>query len=155
MESIGKTVVDKSSDALWYLDSHHEKCKNWHLVINITFTIYQGFNDYWKNRISKPHVQATELNARIGSLVFILGMPWILKKKNSEVRISWPSLVKSMRSYHDFLVGMQQRTADNRSTKEHCEESCGYTDISGKKGPVPPNYLPLQNELLPSMLHFW
>ena len=53
-----------------------------------------------------------------------------------------------MKSYHDFLVGMQQRFADNHSRKERFEESCGYTEINGKTGPVSPNYLPLQNKLL-------
>ena len=53
-----------------------------------------------------------------------------------------------MKSYHDFLVGMQQHTAENHSRKEHFEQSFGYREIDGKTGPVSPNYLPQQNELL-------
>ena len=78
VQSIGKTVVDNLSDTLKYLDSHHEKCKDQHLVIPIPFTKCQGFNDYRKNHKSKPHIQAAELNTHTGSLVSTLGMPWIL-----------------------------------------------------------------------------
>ena len=53
-----------------------------------------------------------------------------------------------MKCYHDFLIGMQQSTAQNHSRKEHFEESFGYREINGKTGPVSPTYLPLQNELL-------
>ena len=53
-----------------------------------------------------------------------------------------------MTSYDDFLIGMQQGTAQNHSRKEHFEESFGYREIDGKTGPVSPTYLPLQNELL-------
>ena len=86
-----------------------------------------------KNHKSKPHIQAAELNTHIGSLVSTLGMPWILKNKNSESRRSLSTLVESMKSYHDFLVGMQQHTAGNHSRKEHFEESFGYREIDGKK----------------------
>ena len=75
-------------------------------------------------------------------------MPWILKNKNSEFRRSLSTLVEFMKSYHDFLVAMQQCTAENHSRKEHFEESFGYREIDGKTGPISPNYLPLQNELL-------
>ena len=85
VQSIGKTVVDNLSDTLWYLDRHPEKFKDRHLVIPIPFTNYQGFNNYRKNHKSKPHIQAAELNTHIGLLVSILGMPWILKNKNSEL----------------------------------------------------------------------
>ena len=88
VQSIGNTVVDNFSDTLWYLDSHHEKCRDQHLVIPISFTKYQGFNDYRKNHKSKQHIQAVKLHTHIGSLVSILGMPWILKNKNSEFRRS-------------------------------------------------------------------
>ena len=50
------------------------------------------------------------------------------------------TLVESMKSYHDFLICMQQRTAENHSRKEHFEESFGYREIGGKIGPVPPIY---------------
>ena len=74
-------------------------------------------------------------------------MPWILKNKNTEFRRSLSTLEQSIKSYHDFLIGMQQRTAENRSRKEHFQESFGYREIDGKTCPVSPNYLPLQNEL--------
>ena len=76
VESIGKTIVDKLSDALWYIESHREKFKQWHLVISFSFTKYHGFNYYGKNHKSKTYNQATELDAYIGSLVSILGMPF-------------------------------------------------------------------------------
>ena len=148
VESIEKTVVAKLSDALWYLDSHHEKFKDCHMVIPIPFTKYQGFNDYRKNHKSKPYIQATELHAHIGSLISTLCMPWILKTKNSQFRRSVSTVVEFMNSYHDFLFGMQQCTADNHSRKEHFEESFGYRETNGEKGPVSTNYLPPQNELL-------
>ena len=75
VQSIGKTVVDNLSDTLWHLDSHLEKSNDRHLVIPISFTKYQGFNDYRKSHKSKPHIQAAQLNTHIGSLVSILGMP--------------------------------------------------------------------------------
>lgn len=153
VESTGISIVGKLCDALWYLDGHHDKFKDRHLVIPIPYSKYQGFNDYRKNHKSKPRIQATELNDHIGSLISIIGMPWILKKKNSEFRKSLSTLVESMKSYHDFLVGMQQRTADNHSRKEHFEESFGYREINGKIGPLSPNYLPLQNELLSRPLY--
>ena len=53
-------------------------------------------------------------------------MPWILKNKNTEFRRSLSTLEQSIKSYHDFLIGMQQRTAENRSRKEHFQESFGY-----------------------------
>ena len=53
-----------------------------------------------------------------------------------------------MKTYHDFLVGMQKRTADNHARKDHFEESFGYREIDGKTGPVSPNYSSLQSELL-------
>ena len=141
VQSIGKTVVEKLSKTLWYLDSHHEKFKHWHPVISIPFTKYQGFNDYRKNHKSKPHNQAAKLNTHIGSIVSILGMPWILKNKNSEFRRSLSTPVESMKSYHDFLIGVQQRTTENHSRKKHFEESFGYREIDGKTGPVLPYYL--------------
>ena len=95
-----------------------------------------------------PHNQAAKLNTHIGSLVSILGMPWILKNKNSEFRRSLSTPVESMKSYHDFLIGMHQRTAENHSRKKHFEESFGYREIDGKTGQVLPNYLQLQNELM-------
>ena len=58
-----------------------------------------------------------------------------------------------MKSYHNFLVGMQHPTADNHSRKEKFEESFGYNKINGKTGPVSPNYLPLQNELLSRLFY--
>ena len=145
VQSVGKTVVDHLSDTLWYLDSHHEKCKEQHLVIPIPLTKYQGFNDYRKNHKSKPHIEAAKLNTHISSLVSILGMPWILKNKNIEFRrsLSTHAHVESMKSYHDFLIGMQQCTAENHSRKELFEEFFGYREIEGKTGPVWPNHLPL------------
>ena len=50
------------------------------------------------------------------------------------------TLVESMKSYHDFLIGMQQRTAENHFRKEHFKESFGYREIDGKTGPVSPIY---------------
>ena len=76
VESIGKTIVNKLSDAFWYIESHCEKFKQWHLVISFSFTKYHGFNDYSKNHKSKTYIQATELDAYIGSLVSILGRPF-------------------------------------------------------------------------------
>ena len=76
VESIGKTIVDKLNDALWYIESHREKFKQWHLVISFSFTKYHGFNYYRKNHKSKTYNQANELDAYIGSLVSILGMPF-------------------------------------------------------------------------------
>ena len=75
-------------------------------------------------------------------------MAWILKTKNSKFRRSLSTFVESMKSYHHFLFGMQQCTADNHFTKEHFEESFGYRETNGEKGSLSPNYLPLQNDLL-------
>ena len=135
VQSVGKTVVDNLSDSLWYLDSHHEKCKEQHLVIPIQLTKYQGFNDYRKNHKSKPHIEATKLNTHIRSQVPILDMPWILKNKNIEFR-SLSTHVESMKSYRDFLIGMQQCTSENHSRKKLFEEFFGYREIEGKTGPV-------------------
>ena len=148
VQSTGKTVVDNLSDKLWYLDSHHKKFKDQHLIIPIPFTEYQGFNDYRKNHKSKAHIQAAELNIHIGSLVSILGMPWNIKNKSSEFRRFLSTLAESMKSYDDFLVGMKQCTAENHSRKQYFEESFGNREIDDKTGPVSPNYLPLQNKLL-------
>lgn len=63
-----------------------------------------------------------------------------------------------MKSYHEFLVAMQQPTADIHSRKDYFEESFGYRKISGNLSPVSCSVTTVKsvivNVFLPSMLHF-
>lgn len=72
VDSVGVNAVRTLKDALLYIDTAHEQFEERGIHLPESFKKFEGFNDYKKNRKSKPRMSAERLVQHSQMLVGLL-----------------------------------------------------------------------------------
>ena len=95
--SVGKSLTQKLTRALWYIDPHHDKF--------VAHGTLEGYNDYKRKKERVPQLSAVQLNEHVQELSALLMQPWFTIKRFELLRQEVEGLVGAMHKYCEYLRG--------------------------------------------------
>ena len=91
------------SNALWYLDPHHDTLCERGIKLPVPFDKFQGYNDYKRKKEKRPRLSQEGLNRHVQALSDFLSQPWFTRSRYVELRGKTEQCVESMRKYEQYL----------------------------------------------------
>ena len=102
----GKSFLTTLTNALWYIDGHHESLVSRGCKIPKLFKPFEGYNvpELSKHRKRQStNINSDTLSAHVSSLYDVLLLSWLCTKKWEELRAATLTLAKSLDSYLAYL----------------------------------------------------
>ena len=103
VESVGHRVVRALKDALWYIDTAHQQFQDRGIRLPEAFKRFQGFNEYQKNRKSKPRMSAEKLTQHSQELAGLLMLPSLSASNCIKLRADIEALSNALHAYSTYL----------------------------------------------------
>ena len=97
VSTTGVKFVGKLSRCSWYIDPHHSKFASRGMKIPSRFEVFQGYNDYKKNKKREPRLSLTDLNVHLHELSGSVMQPWFSVQRYKELRGDMEKLVDALK----------------------------------------------------------
>lgn len=137
VESVGHRVVRALKDALWYIDTAHQQFQDRGIRLPEAFKGFQGYNDYKKNRKSKPRMRIERLMQHSQELAGLLMLPSLSASVCFKLRADIEALSNALRAYSTYLKQHSEQQQHVHSSTEPmrdpavdsvaCVVSAGFT----------------------------
>ena len=148
VNSVGHNVVRTLRDALWYIDTAHQQFEERAIHLPESFSEFQGFNDYKKNRKNKPRMSAEDLDRHSQALAGLLMLPSLSASNCKILRADIDKLCVSLQAYSAYLkkhnVQQQQVHASLQPMRHPTVDSVASVIVASK---ATPPYTELQSHL--------
>ena len=98
------------------------------------FEVFQGYNDYKKNKKREPQLSSTELNVHLHELCESLLQPWFSVQRYKELRGDVEKLVDALKMYCDYLTTQTRKVTEHQQQLlpvPRQEENAAITTVDG------------------------
>ena len=116
--SIGQRFTKAMSNALWYLDPHHDTLSARGISLPVPLQRFCNYNDYKRKKEKKPHLSQIDLDQHVNALSSFLLQPWICHSRFTELHNVTENLVEGMRKYQVYLRESSQRNSRQQHSTE-------------------------------------
>ena len=123
----GSNFIHKLTQALWYIDPHHNKFAERGIHLPDCFSVYQGYNDYKKKKEKEPRLSKEGLEQHIQQLSHLLMQPWMSSKRFEVIYKDVEKLVDSLHAYKQYLCHQCDRV---KSHQQLPQPVCSETNAS-------------------------
>lgn len=116
--SVGESLTQKLTRALWYIDVHHEKFAARSILLPSRIGALQGYNDYKRKKEKAPRLSAVQLNNHVQELSGVLMQPWFSSKRFEILRQEVEVLVNAMKTYCEYLENKDSEMKERHQSLE-------------------------------------
>lgn len=109
VDTMGKRFVLSLRDALWYLDSHHDKFADRGVHFPDRLSHFTGYNDWRSKKVKQPQISRDGLTHHIDVLSDTLLSPWMIRAAFKSVLEDVHNLVACMNKYRSHLSDTSNR----------------------------------------------
>ena len=148
--TVGTKVARVLKNALWYIDTAHQQFHDRSIHLPDVFKEFQGFNDYKKNRKSKPRMTPNELDEHAEALAGLLLLPSLSASNCKKLKTDIEQLSTCLRAYAAYLRKHSEQQAETHHSlvplRDPSVNSVASIVIASSR-PLEPCYVELQSHL--------
>ena len=143
--SVGESLTQKLTRALWYIDPHHDKFVARGIQLPPHLGTLEGYSDYKQKKERVPQLSAVQLN----KLSALLMQPWFTIKRFELLRQKVEDLVGTMHKYCEYLRGKDLEIKKHHQSPEPAQgdDNASLITLPVTSGPVLSEYGVLEEKL--------
>ena len=147
--SVGESLTQKLTRALWYIDPHHDKFVARGIQLPPHLGTLEGYNDYKRKKERVPQLSAVQLNEHVQELSALLMQPWFTIKRFELLRQEVEGLVGAMHKYCEYLRGKDLEIKKHHQSPEPAQgdDNASLITLPVTSGPVLSEYGVLEEKL--------